>query len=128
MFLRLHHCFIVHNSPFERNILVQPGPLSCPPSLRSRVKASFRLIDFGRSRDYSSRLRQLKKGNSTETERQEMEREVLEACKKERETARDELELKGKDVAHLPAIPTALESMRVWLFEQLEFEQRIERL
>lgn len=48
LFLHLHNADFVHNSPFVRNILVQPGPLTRPPSQRSIKTPSFRLIDFGR--------------------------------------------------------------------------------
>ena len=31
-----------------RNVMIQPGPLTLPPELRSFRSPSFRLIDFGR--------------------------------------------------------------------------------
>ena len=33
---------------YERNVLVQPGPLTVPPSNRSLDEPSYRIIDFGR--------------------------------------------------------------------------------
>ncbi|KAI9787835.1 MAG: hypothetical protein M1816_007402 [Peltula sp. TS41687] len=48
LFFRLHNAGFVHNSPYVRNMLVQPGPLTRSPSQRSIRTPSFRLIDFGR--------------------------------------------------------------------------------
>lgn len=51
LYYRLHHAGWKHGSVAPRNILMQRGPLSEFPMLRSiesRTK-SFRLIDFGRS-------------------------------------------------------------------------------
>ncbi|MCJ1280733.1 hypothetical protein MMC26_000050 [Xylographa opegraphella] len=53
LFLRLHRASIVQNSPYTRNILTQPGPLTRPPSERSSATPSFRIIDFGRAHHYS---------------------------------------------------------------------------
>lgn len=47
---RLHIAGYRHNSPFERNILIQNGPLMFPPWKRSAMHRRFRLIDFGRTR------------------------------------------------------------------------------
>ncbi|PFH48330.1 hypothetical protein AMATHDRAFT_196740 [Amanita thiersii Skay4041] len=56
LFYRLHHAGYLHHSTWERNILVQEGPLDLPPVLRGTEEftedgreLSFRLIDFGRS-------------------------------------------------------------------------------
>ena len=50
---RFHQAGWVHQSVYERNILVQPGPLNVPYARRNRTvgqgKRNFRLIDFGRS-------------------------------------------------------------------------------
>ncbi|KAG6851843.1 hypothetical protein C0991_005553, partial [Blastosporella zonata] len=46
---RFHFAGWAHGSVYHRNILTQPGPLSMPPSKRSKDTPSFRLIDFGRS-------------------------------------------------------------------------------
>ncbi|KAG6877381.1 hypothetical protein C0993_007901 [Termitomyces sp. T159_Od127] len=46
---RFHHAGWAHGSIYPRNIVSQPGPISAPPSQRSRQDQSFRLIDFGRS-------------------------------------------------------------------------------
>ncbi|KAI1796587.1 hypothetical protein LXA43DRAFT_986205 [Ganoderma leucocontextum] len=48
LFERLHKAGFSQGSPLERNILVQPGPLSEPRERRSLERPSFRLIDFGR--------------------------------------------------------------------------------
>lgn len=48
--LRFHEANWVHGSLSPRNILVQPGPLENAHHHRSLKSASFRLIDFGRSR------------------------------------------------------------------------------
>lgn len=39
------------NSMYERNVLVQKGPITAWPAKRSREKRSFRLIDFGRAEE-----------------------------------------------------------------------------
>ncbi|KAJ6608602.1 hypothetical protein B0H10DRAFT_1955278 [Mycena sp. CBHHK59/15] len=49
---RLHHAQWVHWSVAERNIMVQPGPLTSPQGWQRGLPGdpvSFRLIDFGRS-------------------------------------------------------------------------------
>ncbi|KAI4522799.1 hypothetical protein K525DRAFT_268534 [Schizophyllum commune Loenen D] len=51
LFLRMHEADFVQNSEFPRNVLMQAGPLSAPPSQRHRSTPSFRLIDFGRTVD-----------------------------------------------------------------------------
>src|SRR5258708_6307521 len=48
MFINLHKFGFLQGSTYPRNILVQPGPLSNPPSKRSLTTPSFRIIDFGR--------------------------------------------------------------------------------
>ncbi|KAI0658060.1 hypothetical protein C8Q70DRAFT_918034, partial [Cubamyces menziesii] len=48
LFKRLHAGGFVQKSPFERNILVQPGPLSAPRAERTMDRPSYRIIDFGR--------------------------------------------------------------------------------
>ncbi|CAK5276273.1 unnamed protein product [Mycena citricolor] len=53
LFLRLHMSGILQRSPFRKNILVQPGPLTLPPAERSLTTPSFRVIDFGRALDRS---------------------------------------------------------------------------
>jgi hypothetical protein len=45
---RLHEANFIQGSFFERNILVQPGPLTLPRSDRSLDNPSYRIIDFGR--------------------------------------------------------------------------------
>ncbi|KAJ6544243.1 hypothetical protein B0H19DRAFT_1170050 [Mycena capillaripes] len=50
MFLRLHLSGFLQKSPFKKNILVQPGPLTVPPEKRSLDSPSFRVIDFGRAK------------------------------------------------------------------------------
>ena len=45
---RLHKANFVQGSMYERNVLVQPGPLNVPPADRSFSEPSYRIIDFGR--------------------------------------------------------------------------------
>jgi len=45
---RLHAANFVQGSFYERNILVQPGPLGAPRPERSYQKPSYRFVDFGR--------------------------------------------------------------------------------
>ena len=47
---RLHEAGVVHLSTYERNMLVQPGPLSAPRAERSLSSPSFRIIDYGRAK------------------------------------------------------------------------------
>ena len=56
LFLHLHNSDFLHNSPYVRNILIQPGPLTRPPNERSIVTPSFRIIDFGRTERYETYL------------------------------------------------------------------------
>ncbi|KAJ2915526.1 hypothetical protein MD484_g4875, partial [Candolleomyces efflorescens] len=57
LYLRLHHEGWLHNSPYARNIVYQPGPVDASPLERAQNatkrpdlrKTSFRLIDFGRT-------------------------------------------------------------------------------
>ena len=49
MFTVFHTIGFLHGSVYPRNILIQPGPLTIPPSKRSLASPSFRIIDFGRS-------------------------------------------------------------------------------
>ncbi len=46
---RLHKAGFVNGSPYRRNMLSQPGPLSVPPEERSQYTPSYRIIDFGRA-------------------------------------------------------------------------------
>ncbi len=52
MYERLHDARFVQKSLFQRNILVQPGPLTHPRAERSLENPSYRLIDFGRGKCY----------------------------------------------------------------------------
>jgi hypothetical protein len=52
LFERLHNARFTQGSTFERNILVQPGPLTVPRAERSLDNPSYRLIDFGRGECY----------------------------------------------------------------------------
>ncbi|KLO09412.1 hypothetical protein SCHPADRAFT_834018, partial [Schizopora paradoxa] len=45
---RLHLGGFVHNSVYERNVLIQNGPVQWSPFRRSSLHPRFRLIDFGR--------------------------------------------------------------------------------
>ena len=44
----LHRKGFAHGSLFERNVVVEPGPICLPPEERSLASPSFRLVDFGR--------------------------------------------------------------------------------
>lgn len=48
LILRLNVMNIIQGSFYVRNVMIQPGPLTAPPSLRSFDWPSFRIIDFGR--------------------------------------------------------------------------------
>ncbi|KAF2489573.1 hypothetical protein BU16DRAFT_566686 [Lophium mytilinum] len=50
LYKRLHGTGFMHGSVWPRNITIQPGPLSSPPSARSMDMPSFRIIDLGRAR------------------------------------------------------------------------------
>lgn len=52
LLIRLHFAEYMHNSFKERNIVVQPGPVTAPPEARSLDTPSFRIIDFGRTECY----------------------------------------------------------------------------
>ncbi|KAM5546088.1 hypothetical protein V8D89_000214 [Ganoderma adspersum] len=73
---RLHKLNILQGSPYVRNVLVQPGPLTDPLERRSLDTPSFRVVDFGRGEVY--------------TERADMTRE-------ERERARDGFAVRIRD-------------------------------
>ena len=45
---------IVQGSFYVRNVMIQPGPLTAPPSRRSFDTPSFRIIDFGRGQKFRS--------------------------------------------------------------------------
>ena len=55
LLFRLHYERFRQGSFYDRNVLVQPGPLTAPPEQRSKKTPSFRIIDFGRGErwDYS---------------------------------------------------------------------------
>lgn len=65
LFLHLHNSDVIHKSPYARNILIQPGPLTRPPIQRSINTPSFRLIDFGRTErleNYTAKAHSVRKG------------------------------------------------------------------
>ncbi|KDQ10306.1 hypothetical protein BOTBODRAFT_36409, partial [Botryobasidium botryosum FD-172 SS1] len=47
---RLHIAGFLQGSFYERNVVVQPGPLCLPPDQRTMDNPSYRIIDFGRGR------------------------------------------------------------------------------
>ena len=47
---RLHAANFLQGSFYERNILMQPGPLTLPRAERSFNDPSYRIIDFGRGK------------------------------------------------------------------------------
>ncbi|THH28098.1 hypothetical protein EUX98_g6086 [Antrodiella citrinella] len=60
LLMRLHINEIIHQSFCERNIVVQPGPLTKPPIARSLKTPSFRVIDFGRSMSWKQWLKSMR--------------------------------------------------------------------
>ncbi|KAJ6484374.1 hypothetical protein C8R47DRAFT_980917 [Mycena vitilis] len=52
----LYRAGFIQNSFYERNIVVQPGPLTHPPYKRSYATRSFRLLDFGRAQQWDNFL------------------------------------------------------------------------
>jgi hypothetical protein len=50
---RLHNAKFLQGSVGTRNVLVQPGPLTCPRAERSFDNPSYRIIDFGRGECYN---------------------------------------------------------------------------
>lgn len=50
---RLHNANFFQGSVAPRNILVQPGPLTCPRAERSFDNPSYRIIDFGSGSCYN---------------------------------------------------------------------------
>jgi len=69
LFLHLHNSDFLHNSPYVRNILIQPGPLTRPPNERSIVTPSFRIIDFGRTERYDAYLARARGATKEDRER-----------------------------------------------------------
>lgn len=56
--MRLHFAHYIHNAFHERNIVIQPGPLTKSPLHRSLATPSFRVVDFGRTFTWDDWLRQ----------------------------------------------------------------------
>ncbi|TCD62471.1 hypothetical protein EIP91_006819 [Steccherinum ochraceum] len=84
LIIRLHMDHYLHGSFHERNIVVQPGPLTQPPMMRSMDTPSFRVIDFGRTITWDQWL--------------EIERESdLAKFKQEDEEKRKSISGKGKE-------------------------------
>ena len=52
LFRRLHRAGFTQRSVYPRNVLVQPGPLMNPPAERSFNNPSYRIIDFGRAKNW----------------------------------------------------------------------------
>ncbi|KAI0658078.1 hypothetical protein C8Q70DRAFT_1135933 [Cubamyces menziesii] len=71
LMLRLHALKITQGSFYVRNVLIQPGPLSAPPSQRTLRIPSFRIIDFGRARVLAYLLTAVKE---TDEEKRKTER------------------------------------------------------
>lgn len=57
LIVRLQMEQYLHGSFHERNIVVQPGPLTLPPMMRSMDTPSFRVIDFGRTINWNQWLK-----------------------------------------------------------------------
>ncbi|KAI0761357.1 hypothetical protein BD413DRAFT_617090 [Trametes elegans] len=60
LFERMHDAGFIHGSPYPRNVLIQPGPVSVRRAERSMNTPSFRVIDFGRTFWIRDGLRQQK--------------------------------------------------------------------
>ena len=82
---RLHELNIVQGSPYARNVLVQPGPLTHPPERRSLDTPSFRVIDFGRGEVYKERE------DMTHDERERARNGFASRIEDEQRTARQEM-------------------------------------
>jgi len=90
LLLRLHFANYLHNSFHERNIVIQPGPLTRRPIERSMKTPSFRVIDFGRSLTFEAHLasmtfdvllaqvRLAKKWGEEEQSKEEKDKEIRE--------------------------------------------------
>ena len=77
---RLHEAKFVQGSMYERNVLVQPGPLTVPPANRSFNEPSYRIIDFGRGINLGANkvsLKDLERGAESEKSRARSERLIL---------------------------------------------------
>ncbi|OSD00997.1 hypothetical protein PYCCODRAFT_1459906 [Trametes coccinea BRFM310] len=77
--LRLHDLGIQQGSFYVRNILIQPGPLSAPPTQRTFDRPSFRIIDFGRARVLRDMLERACAEEAREAEERKRERESKKA-------------------------------------------------
>lgn len=76
LYLRFHAEGYLHQSPYIRNVVVQPGPLTRHPQERSLATPSFRLIDFGRSISVEEQVAKMpiKEGLTDEQIKEEKER------------------------------------------------------
>ncbi|KAJ7207177.1 hypothetical protein GGX14DRAFT_366760 [Mycena pura] len=72
---RLKHEEFMQNSFYDRNVLMQPGPLTLPPHRRSLDTPSFRLIDFGRGRSLEILLSEHEANGASEKARKRILRE-----------------------------------------------------
>ena len=84
---RLHKLNIIQGSPYARNILVQPGPLTHPPERRSLDTPSFRVIDFGRGEAYNFK----EEAGMTHEERESARDEFASRIRDEQKAAREEM-------------------------------------
>ena len=75
----------MQGSPYARNVLVQPGPLTHPPERRSLDTPSFRVIDFGRGEAYKERE------DMTHDERERARNGFASRIEDEQRTARQEM-------------------------------------
>ncbi|KAH8079408.1 hypothetical protein BXZ70DRAFT_1012604 [Cristinia sonorae] len=96
LLMRLHMHEYLHDSFHERNIVVQPGPLTLPPLLRSMKTPSFRVIDFGRTVSWKQWLRNERKIDSERFKKLEEEMEEEARKKKEKEGEKGAADKKGK--------------------------------
>ncbi|PIL28844.1 hypothetical protein GSI_08890 [Ganoderma sinense ZZ0214-1] len=82
---RLHKLNILQGSPYVRNVLVQPGPLTDPPERRSLATPSFRVVDFGRGEVYAEHA------DMTRSERERARDAFAARIRDEQRAAREEM-------------------------------------
>ena len=72
LYLRLHSEGFLHQSPYPRNVVMRPGPITAPPWERSLSKPNFHLIDYGRSINVKEQVaKSVSKEGLTEDEQRE---------------------------------------------------------
>ncbi|TCD61130.1 hypothetical protein EIP91_008995 [Steccherinum ochraceum] len=96
LLIRLHMAQYLHGSFYVRNIVVQPGPLTQPPIMRSMDTPSFRVIDFGRTMTWRQWMKPRRDSDLARFKREALEREKNGTNnKKEKEKEQEERYEKG---------------------------------